>query len=53
MPAYSLADPPVLAFVVLPAAVAILFVWGTAVAWHRTGGRHGATRPPCGPPDSR
>ena len=37
MPAYSLADPPVLAFLVLPAAVAMLFVWGTAAAWRRTG----------------
>jgi hypothetical protein len=37
MPAYSLADPPVLAFVVLPAAIAILFVWGVATAWRRTG----------------
>jgi hypothetical protein len=37
MPAYSLADPPVLAFLVLPTAVAVLFVWGIATAWHRTG----------------
>ena len=37
MPSYSLADPPVLAFVVLPCAMAIIFVWGTAVAWRRTG----------------
>jgi hypothetical protein len=37
MPSYSLGDPPVLAFLVLPAAVAILFVWGVAVAWRRTG----------------
>lgn len=37
MPAYSVADPPVLAFLVLPAAIAIIFVWGTAVAWRRTG----------------
>jgi small-conductance mechanosensitive channel len=38
MRAYSLADPPVLAFVVLPAVIAILFVWGVAAAWQRTGG---------------
>ena len=37
MPPYSLADPPVLAFVVLPAAMAIVFVWGTAAAWRRAG----------------
>jgi len=37
MLSFSLADPPVLAFLVLPAAVAILFVWGTAAAWRRTG----------------
>ena len=37
MPAYSLADPPVLAFILLPAAVGILFVWGIAAAWRRTG----------------
>ena len=37
MPAYSLTDPPVLAFIVLPAAVGILFVWGIAAAWRRTG----------------
>ena len=37
MPPYSLADPPVLAFLVLPAAIAGLFVWGTAAAWRRTG----------------
>jgi small-conductance mechanosensitive channel len=37
MPAYSLADPPILAFILLPIVVAILFVWGTAIAWGRTG----------------
>jgi hypothetical protein len=37
MPDYSLADPPVLAFLVLPAAIAVLFVWGTAAAWRRAG----------------
>ena len=36
MPAYSLTDLPVLTFLLLPAAVAVLFVWGTAVAWRRT-----------------
>jgi hypothetical protein len=37
MPAYSVTDPPVLAFLVLPLAVAALFVWGTAVAWRHSG----------------
>jgi hypothetical protein len=37
MPPYSLTDVPVLAFLVLPAVMAIVFVWGTAVAWRRTG----------------
>ena len=37
MPSYSLADPPILAFVVLPATLAIVFVWGVAAAWRRTG----------------
>jgi hypothetical protein len=41
MPPYSLADPPVLAFVVLPVMMAAIFVWGTAAAWRRTG--HGAS----------
>lgn len=33
MPAYSLADPPVLAFILLPAVVGVLFVWGVGAAW--------------------
>ena len=37
MPPYSLADPPVLAFLVLPIMMAAIFVWGTAAAWRRTG----------------
>ena len=32
MPPYSLADPPVLAFIVLPITMAAAFVWGTAMA---------------------
>lgn len=44
MPAYSLADPPVLAFVVLPVTIALLFVWGTAAAWRRTGEAPSAIR---------
>jgi hypothetical protein len=37
MPAFSLRDPPVAMFIVLPAVMAIVFVWGTAAAWRRTG----------------
>jgi hypothetical protein len=33
MPAYSLADPPVLAFILLPAAIGVLFVSGVGAAW--------------------
>jgi hypothetical protein len=44
MPAYSLGDLPVLAFVVLPLAIAVLFVWGTAVAWRHTGPAASANR---------
>ena len=33
MPAYSLADPPVLAFILLPAVVGVLFVWGVGSTW--------------------
>ena len=36
MPPYSLTDPPVFAFVLLPAVIAALFVWGTAAAWRRS-----------------
>jgi small-conductance mechanosensitive channel len=44
MPAYSLADPPILAFILLPAAIAILFVWGIAIAWRRCGHAASAAR---------
>jgi hypothetical protein len=44
MPAYSLADPPVFAFVALPVAMAVLFVWGTAAAWRRAGDAAAASR---------
>jgi small-conductance mechanosensitive channel len=44
MPAYSLADPPILTFILLPAAIATLLVWGTAVAWARTGATGWATQ---------
>jgi hypothetical protein len=44
MPAYSLAEPPILTFILLPAAIAILLVWGTAMAWARTGAAEWATQ---------
>ena len=44
VPPYSLADLPVLAFVILPGLIAVIFVWGTAEAWRRTG--HAASARP-------
>jgi hypothetical protein len=44
MPSYSLADPAVLAFLVLPTVMAIVFVWGTAAAWRRAGQASSAGR---------
>ena len=44
MPAYSLAELPILTFILLPAAIAILLVWGTAMAWARTGQAASGTR---------
>jgi len=44
MPSYSLADMPVLAFVILPVLIAVTFVWGTAEAWRRTGHAASARR---------
>jgi hypothetical protein len=44
VPAYSLADLPILTFILLPAALAILLVWGTARAWARTGRAASGTR---------
>ena len=37
MPAYSISDPAVLAFIVLPLVVVALFVWGVGMAWRRAG----------------
>ena len=37
MPAYSLADLPVLAFIVIPIALVALMAWGVAHAWLRAG----------------
>jgi hypothetical protein len=44
VPRYSLTDLPVLAFVVLPVVMAIVFVWGTAAAWRRSGQANAAGR---------
>jgi hypothetical protein len=44
MPSYALSELPVLAFVVLPCVMAILFAWGTAAAWRRTGATTSAGR---------
>ena len=44
MPPYSLGEPEILAFVVLPAAMAAVFVWGVAAAWRRTGQASSAGR---------
>lgn len=44
MPAYSLRDPAVLAFVILPAALAAAFVWGVHAAWQRSGAPRPASR---------
>ncbi len=37
MPPYSFDEPEILAFLVLPAVMAAVFVWGTTAAWRRTG----------------
>ena len=37
MPAYSLADPPVLAFILIPIALVALLAWGVLHAWLRAG----------------
>ena len=44
MPAYSLADPPVLAFIVIPMLLIALLAWGVAHAWSRDARPPAATR---------
>src|SRR5262245_18581464 len=44
MPPYTFAEPEILAFLVLPAIMAIVFVWGTAAACRRTGQASSARR---------
>jgi hypothetical protein len=44
LPPYSLADPAVLTFVVLPLAIVGLFAWGTGAAWIRAGHAASARR---------
>jgi hypothetical protein len=43
MPAYSLADPAVLAFIVIPVILVALLAWGVAHAWPRDGGPAAST----------
>ena len=38
MPSYSLRDPAVAAFIVIPVILALVFTWGVWSAWRRTGG---------------
>jgi len=44
VPAYSLADPAVLAFIVIPVALVVLLAWGAAHAWSRAGRPPAETR---------
>jgi hypothetical protein len=44
LPDYSLLEPSVLLFVVIPVVLTALFVWGVAVAWRRTGRPPAAVR---------
>jgi hypothetical protein len=44
VPAYSIADPAVFAFIAIPIALAALLAWGVAHAWSRHGGPPANTR---------
>jgi len=44
LPDYSLLEPSVLLFVVIPIVLVALFVWGVAVAWRRAGRSPAAVR---------
>jgi hypothetical protein len=53
LPAYSISDPAVLAFIVLPLVLVVGFVCGVAIAWRRSGAsvadtRRAAIRTACG-----
>lgn len=37
MPGYPVTSPSVLTFIVIPLALAVLFLWGIALAWQRSG----------------
>ena len=39
MPDYTLTDPAVMAFLVIPALLVCMLAWGTAAAWRRSGAR--------------
>lgn len=44
MPPYSLSDPVVAAFVLIPAALVAALIWATFVAWRRSGASESASR---------
>jgi hypothetical protein len=44
MPPYSLSEPAVFAFVLIPLVLVALFVWATAAAWRRAGHSSGRVR---------
>src|SRR5262249_60486124 len=44
IPDYSLLEPSVLLFVVIPIVLTTLFVWGVAAAWRRAGRPPAAVR---------
>lgn len=44
MPRYSLSEPAVLAFVIIPLLLVATFGWGVSVAWRRTGATPRAAR---------
>ena len=41
MPGYPVTSPSVLAFIVIPLGLAVMFVWGIAAAWQRNGASRG------------
>ena len=44
LPAYSVGDPAILAFTVLPLILVAGFVWGVTTAWRRSGARAAESR---------
>jgi hypothetical protein len=41
---FSYSDPPVVAFIVIPALLVVALVWGTAAAWRRSGASQSSSR---------